>query len=477
MRIQSWTKENGWLDHCRCLISVKQTRTENPVDGFRRLQDDRYWIESEKLLISQCCRTELDITAMCSALEAVGFTYGEKFRGMKHCVASPGHAIAKVSAPDTAELMPVGSESEYHLHPITFDIITQIFWLCIGVGRTELKSLYVPTFLKELEVAKQLPDTSKVPFEVFGRSRVIGTDGGALESSYFVMHPDFGDLPCIRTEGQTFTPIQDQSSLSTDDIGGGLCYIFLWEPRSPPEYKTSIEMTSNSSSRINDSMPSVSHDVAIVTLDGSRLSTIVDTYKLSDALADCTGKFPSLKSLHGTSFEGVIVIILIELDGSCLSNLQVDTLEIIKSMISNAAAIIWPVRSAYGVSTSPELNMVSGFARTIRAETGMKFITIDLDQKSSPLDVAETIANVFSQAFGSESTQAAELEYLERSGSLYVPRLTPAVPLDAFIRRNANTGVASAYPQSFAQGNLETIAVTQEVFDLARDSMLCLRIR
>ena len=483
LRVHSWTKANGWLEHCRCLISVKQTNKENPVNGARRLQDDRCWIESEKSLISQSCCTEIDLTAMYSDLDAVGFTFGKTYREMKHCEASPGHAIAQVSAPNTAELMPVESESEYHLHPITFDIITQVLWPCIGAGRTGLNSLYLPTFIKELEVAKQLPDTSKVPFEVFGRSPALGTKVEALSCSYFVMHPDAGDFPCLRAEGHTLTPVQDESSLPADDDPGGLCYRLLWEPSSPLDLKKTVETTRNSSSHINGSahtnssphingspltngsphingsphtnglMPSVPQDVAIVTLDGSRLSKIVDTYKLSDALADSTGKLPLLKPLHGTSFEGMIVIILIELDRPCLSNLQIDTLGVIKSIISNADAIIWPVRSAYEVSKSPELNMISGFARTIRAETGMKFITIDLDQESSPSDVAETIAEVFSRAFGRESTQAAEMEYMERSGNLYVPRLTPAVGLDNFIHRNANTGVASAYPQSFVQGS------------------------
>ena len=457
LRVSSWTKENGWLEHCRCLISVKQTNEENPVDNLRQLHDDRRWIASEKSLISQSGCTEIDITAMYSALDAVGFTFGERYRGMKHCEASPGHAIAKISAPDTAGLMPVGSESEYNLHPITFDIITQVLWPCIGAGSTGLNNLYLPTFIKELEVAKQLPDTSKVPFDVFGRSPEIplGTKVGPLACSYFVMHPDSGDLPCIRAEGHTLTPVQDESSLSADG-NPGLCYRLLWEPSSPRDLQKSAETTQNgfshtNGSHTNGSIPSVSQDVAIVTLDGSRLSKIVDTYKLSDALADHTGKLPSLKPLHGTSFEGMIVIILIELDRPCLSDLQSDTLGIIKSIISNAGAIIWPVRSAYQVSTSPELNMVTGFARTIRAETGMKFITIDLDQKSSPLDVAGTIAEVFSRAFGRESTQAAEMEYMERSGKIYVPRLAPAVALDDFVHQNSDTGVVSAYPQSFFQ--------------------------
>lgn len=140
-----------------------------------------------------------------------------------------------------------------------------------------------------------------------------------------------------------------------------------------------------------------------------------------------------------------------ELDSPCLSSLELGTFERIKSVISSSKGIIWPIRGGYQGSTSPDLNMVNGFARTVRAETGLKFITIDLDQQSSPSDAADTIAEVFSRAFVEQSPHAAEMEYMERSGGLHVPRLTSDAPLNDFIRLNAGTGAWGAHPQDFVQ--------------------------
>ena len=453
LQIHSWAKDKGWVEHCRCLIGVQRTSKENPVDGPRQVQDSRRWIKSEMSLSLQNCSTEIDTTVMYNNLDAAGLTFGEVYRGLQGCRASSTRSIAEVSVPDTASLMPERSEFGYHLHPVTLELITQVLWPVIGAGRTGLSCLYLPNFIRELEIAKELPETSKVPFRVYGCSPQLAITGKTLDCSYFAIHRNHGDLPCVRAEGHRLTRVQDSAEKLSDDEAGDLCYKLSWEPRGRLDLESSGPTQQDRSSNCNGSLTLLTQDVEIVTLDGSHFSEVVSISNLFGALKDHTGQSPALNSLENVSSEGKVVILLMELDRPCLSSIELCVFERIKSIISNSRGIIWPIRGGYQESISPELNMVNGFARTVRAETALKFITIDLDQKSSPLDTAKTIAEVFSRAFVEQSPHAAEMEYMERSGCLQVPRLISDATLNDFIRLNAGTGGWSAHPQDFVQSD------------------------
>lgn len=451
LKIHSWTKDNGWLEHCRCFIGVQQTSKENSVDGLRQIQDSRHFIQSETSLVSQKCSTQIDTTVMYNDLHTAGLAFGEVFRGLQGCRASPTRSMAEVSAPDTASLMPERHESDYPLHPVTLDIIAQVLWPSIGAGRTGLDCLYLPTFIRELEISKELPETTKVPFQVYGCIPRPSIAGGNLDCSYFAMHPNHGDFPCIRAEGHRMTQVQDSPEKLTDDDSRALCYKLSWEASGPLDFESSDPVQQNGSLKCNGSLTLFTQEVEIVTLDGSQLSDVVSITKLFAAMKDRTGQSPSLRLLQDVPSEGKVVILLMELDNPCLSSLEPDVFERIKSVILSSSGIIWPIRGGYQESSSPDMNMVNGFARTVRAETALKFITIDLHQKSSPTDNAKSIAEVFSRAFVEQSPHAAEMEYMERSGCLHVPRLTPDAPLNDFMRLNAGTGTWGAHPQDFAQ--------------------------
>ena len=453
VKVSSWTKESGWVEHCRCLASVQQASKENPVDGIRQLRAAEKCNATEQAEITQSCCQEIDTTAMYSDLATTGFAPGEVFQGLKRCRASSTCSVAHVSAPDTAPLMPESHESDYIIHPVTLDIIMQILWPIIGAGRIGIETLCLPTSIRELSIAKEPHGTSEDAFQVFARGPPQPLMTEPLEYTFFAKHPKYGDQPYVRAQGYVMTPIRDNSEIPSGNDARGLCYKFSWESKSLLSPQVLETTQQNGTSLANGLSSSSAQDIVIVTLEDSSISNSLDLTQLSDNLRQYTGKDPSLDSIHNATFEGKIVIVLIEIDHPCLSELKSNVFERLKSIIMSSSGIIWPVRSGYQDPASPDLNMVSGFARTIRAETALKFVTIDLDisQNCSPVEAAEIVANVYSRSFLEQSTQAPEMEYMERNGTLLVPRLVPDGGMNDFMRVNIGVGNVGIHPQRYSQ--------------------------
>ncbi|KAL4788849.1 hypothetical protein BDV19DRAFT_62188 [Aspergillus venezuelensis] len=126
------------------------------------------------------------------------------------------------------------------------------------------------------------------------------------------------------------------------------------------------------------------------------------------------------------------VVFLGEVEQPLLSSLDGTGLEHLQAMIRSCAGLIWVTRGGALDGARPEFSLASGFLRSIRHEyVGRKFVTLDLDPKSTPSLEASivAIAQVLSTSFGTteDSVAAAsppyEFEYAERDGVLLVPRL------------------------------------------------------
>ena len=113
------------------------------------------------------------------------------------------------------------------------------------------------------------------------------------------------------------------------------------------------------------------------------------------------GKPPLIEMLQRIDPRGKICIFLDELAKPLLANLDQEAFNALQKLATLAEGIFWIVRGSFIDSTSPESNMVSGFARTIRSERAMAFITLDLDGENMLSDCeAALIANkVFQRSF------------------------------------------------------------------------------
>lgn len=103
-------------------------------------------------------------------------------------------------------------------------------------------------------------------------------------------------------------------------------------------------------------------------------------------------------------------------------------------------------------SDTPDANMVLGLARTVRSENAaVKFVTLDLDsrQPMSENSAAEKIAAVFTTNFRPTLPVELDMEYSERGGLLYIPRVVEDRELNRYAL--ANTRELPTELQPFAQ--------------------------
>ena len=91
--------------------------------------------------------------------------------------------------------------------------------------------------------------------------------------------------------------------------------------------------------------------------------------------------------------------------------------------------MLWVTAGALVESSNPDFNLVTGLARTIRAEKGdSKIVTLDLDAQTllTAEDRAGKIFSLGTNNFCKEgiATTDVELEYIERNGTIMIPRVT-----------------------------------------------------
>lgn len=123
-----------------------------------------------------------------------------------------------------------------------------------------------------------------------------------------------------------------------------------------------------------------------------------------------------------------ICIVLCELTRSVLRNPQPSEYEAARRVFLESSGVLWVTEGALIESSNPDRSLVTGLARTIRVEKGdTTVITLDLDAQT-PLSVADRarkILSMFMVGFGRENsaTSDVELEYVERSGTIMIPRI------------------------------------------------------
>ena len=94
--------------------------------------------------------------------------------------------------------------------------------------------------------------------------------------------------------------------------------------------------------------------------------------------------------------------------------------------------------------------MVIGLARSVRSESILKFVTLDLDHRPIFNVHADSAAIMdVMRAIWMAKPPAKDMEYTEREGRLLVPRIVNDVDMNNYVHRE--TQDATAYLQPFSQ--------------------------
>lgn len=121
-----------------------------------------------------------------------------------------------------------------------------------------------------------------------------------------------------------------------------------------------------------------------------------------------------------------ICIVLSNLHIPILSQCDEQMFKQLKNIFLYSEGVLWVTRGGAMESTNPEAALATGFARTARSETGVSsIITLDLDGRNSlsGARTAELIYDVINCRFLQPNNLDNDMEYAERGGNLYIPRI------------------------------------------------------
>jgi len=450
--ICSWTANQGWKEHCNGLVGVRLNE-HNAVNGDKMALDVESGMKATISEIAKSAATDIAIDTMYQALSDIGVAYGPTFQGIDGAKAAPACSSGRIRVTDVAKEMPYNHLVSPIINPSFLESLIEMYWPMLAASKPSIGTIYLPSSVAKMTFSKHVIPLIQTPgstLEAFCRGEISADQPKPAKVTMFATIADSKE-PLISLEDLVVSPIIDHESQSDINAARELCYKMEWEPilNTPPEKEAKHSES----------------DVVIIRGESQLQMGIAA--RLANKLELATGKRPATGTLFENNVEGKLCIFLCELDQSLLTKLKADEFAAIQKMVGTVDGILWVVRGAYSGSDNPDANMVAGMSRTIRSETLLRFATLDLDSKPrlSDEDSSKAILDVFRAAFGSASTAISELEFMERGGAFFTPRINNDANMNEFVHRQTKEGVLE--PTRFGQAGrpLKTKIETATVLD------------
>lgn len=452
-RICSWTKTKNWKEHCTGLIMIEATDS-NEVDGTRQARDSRIKLHATISDIMRAASKALDTTRLYDNLSEVGVSYGPTFQGISDCRIGHGCSYADVFVPDIEKEMPNHFVSDAVIQPALLESLISLYWSVAENGQETINTVYLPSSISKISIRKDIATVAQQPgqsIRAYCQGSLPTDNPKPAKVTIFAASDATAAEPMIHIEGLTVSPIVDREGQSNLDARRELCYKLDWEPILKP---LGVGLDNALGSAPADVSALLDEEIEIVR--GDTISQHELACSLSDVLERITGKMPTINTLLSSSATGKLVIYLPEIETPLLSDLVATQFDALQKALTSVKGALWIVRGAYANSTAPDLNMVAGLSRTIRSETLLPFATLDLDGRS-PLPAEKTIeaiVKVFTAVFGNPSSEG-EMEFMERSGSFFTPRIINDDELNDIVYQDTNPSALRQVPFGDGERNLK----------------------
>ncbi|KAI1424757.1 ketoacyl-synt-domain-containing protein [Xylaria sp. FL1777] len=421
-RIRSWTKSNGWKEHCKGLVAV-EPKESNGIDSVRQALASRVRLQSTVAEVEKNASRSLDATKLYDTLSEVGVSYGPTLQGINNCHVGDGCSHAEILVPDIAKEMPNHYLSDAIIQPAFLESLISLYWSIVENGQDVIDTVYLPSSISRISISKEITAAAQEPeyrMQAYCQGTLPISMPKPTKVAIFATSETTASEPLINIEELVIAPIIEREARSEIDARRELCYKLDWEPI--------LEPLSADPDNTSDPVPvgdSEIPDAEIEIICGDTNSQNELASSLAEVLESITGKKPNTSSLLNSDVAGKLVIFLQEIETPLLSNLKEAQFNALQKALTSVQGALWVVRGAYNNSTAPDLNMVAGLSRTIRSETLLRFATLDLDGNSPLLTgkTIEAIVKVFMAVFGNGSSSSDEMEFMERSGSFFTPRI------------------------------------------------------
>lgn len=453
-RICSWSHDKGWTEHCVGLVATLSNDSNN-FDQATESKDSEDLVRATLAHIEEGQSTSVSPSALYENLAELGVAYGPAFQGITSCHAVDNRSFADITVPDIAKDMPNHHMTSTIVHPAFLESLVEMYWPVIGTGRSVFDTIYLPSSIKQMSVSRSVTSLTKEAGSALRAYCQVDVSRSELKSGLVdIVATSGGDSlePVISIRGLTISPILDGATQLETNVARELCYKLEWDPVLEPLQE---EHTANGRSNGNkelDGVPELSSDTEVVIIhEDSNFQQLV-AHDVANAVERATGRLPEVGTLSDVNVTGKILVFLNELHRPFLATLSPTEFFALQNILTAVQGVLWVVRGAYVGSSNPEANMVTGLSRSIRSETALKFATLDLDAEHqlSEHDTATAILKVFAAAFGSNSSTTSELEFTERQGAFFTPRIVHDTDMNDFV--NAQTNPSSLEPTPFTDG-------------------------
>lgn len=460
-RICSWAPKRGWMEHCRGLIAVRNTKTTNTVDAEQRKENQRKELNARIKTTVASAVTKVDVPSMYGILETVGAGYGATYQGLEDCHGSDTHAWADLIAPDTKATLPNEFEPDLLIHPAFLDQFIQIIWPIFGAGRHTqgLDILYMPTFVKKIQISRDIKVVPGQKLKVYGSGQPNFKEAKPTSFDLFATVPEAPQESLINFEGLILTPIRE-----SDDSGSAtareVCFKQQWESLTEPELVVAegeikaagangvahAEAAVNGTANADAVAPPVENahlEESVVIVRGTKGNNTFAS-AVAAAVKTLSGSDATESTLADIDASGKLVIVL----GSEQPSLAEATPELfsqLQKLFLNNEGLVWVYNGAADSAEAPDANMIVGLTRSIRSESPVKLVTLGLTSKTESADaVAEVLKTVFMP--DAPSAHKHDREFIEKDGKLLVPRMVDDSAMNDFVHRETQDSALHMQP-------------------------------
>ncbi|KAK3503468.1 ketoacyl-synt-domain-containing protein [Neurospora crassa] len=371
-RVCSWSSGQGWIEHCVGLIATVKITENDVVQGPQTDDGFEDHLHSVAPTIDNAQWASIYPQHMYETLNKLGVVYGPTFQGLDNINVCDTQSTGDLVAPDVAKEMPGGYLTKAVIQPAFFESLIGMYWPVLGAGRRQVDTIYLPSAIEYVTISRRITQLASEPGNTLRAICKGEVDPGIHRpfKVHMVAAPAGSLESMIAINGLTVSPVLNDGTREKNNTPRDLCYKLEWEHILEPEH-------------VRNQLPVGAQTVIIHEDSNFQLPVALG---LANALEQATGRLPEVGKLDTVDAKGKSCIFLNELHPY----------------------------------------MVTGLSRSIRSETALRFATLDLDEASplSEAKAAEMVICVFKMAFGSASSSMSELEFMERGGSLFTPRIT-----------------------------------------------------
>ncbi|PNH37867.1 hypothetical protein VD0004_g8940 [Verticillium dahliae] len=437
-RICSWSQASGWTENCTGRVAT-QCHASNDVESA---EQKAAWREGAQAIVTSLSdAVAIKEADMYDSLAELGVGYGPAFQGITECKASDVCSVGNIISPDLAQDMPNNYMTSMVLHPTFLESAIEMYWPVLGAGRESINTVYLPSSLSRMVVSADVTALTKdagSSLRAFCKAEFPAAASQRQPTKVSVLAASSEDSQnlILEIDGLTVSPLLDGATETDSNPARELCYKIEWESVTSFEEKPLLSTAD------------------IVIIHGESNSQQLIANGLAIAIASVTGKLPEMGGLGEVATEGKLCVVLTEIDSPFLAAPTEAQFTSVQKMLTTVQGALWVVRGAYAGSTSPESNMILGLSRTVRSEAVLPFATLDLDGASQLNDseASSAIMKVFGLMFGVDaSSPSRELEFMERRGEFFTPRIVHDEVMNEQVHRETNPDVVEAQP--FGQGD------------------------